>query len=103
MKIKKGDKVYIKTGKNKGEHGEVKKTYAEQERVLVEGVNLKKKHIRPKKKDEKGQVVEVAHPINVSNVQLICPQCGEKVRVGYERDDSGQKHRRCKKCEQLID
>jgi len=103
MKIKSGDKVYIQTGDDKGQQGQVKNVYPDQGKVLVEGVNMKKKHVKPKKEGEKGQIVEVAHPIEVSNVQLVCPHCGQPTRLEYHREKSGEKHRRCKKCGKIID
>ena len=69
--------------------------------VLVEGINLKKKHVRPKREGEKGQVVEIPAPMNVSNVKVICPKCGKATRVGYAVDKDA-KNRICKKCKQVI-
>ncbi len=71
MKIKKGDKVSIITGKDKGKKGQVIKAFPKESRVLVEGINLKKKHQRARKQGEKGKVVEMAHPVHVSNVKRI--------------------------------
>lgn len=71
MKIKKGDKVKVITGKDKGKTGPVVKAFPKDEKVLIDGVNLRKKHQRPRKQGEKGKVVEMAHPIHVSNVKKI--------------------------------
>ena len=71
MKIKKGDKVLVITGKDKGKSGPVIKAFPKTDMVLVENLNLKKKHTRPKKEGQKGQVVDTAAPIHVSNVRLI--------------------------------
>ncbi len=71
MKIKKGDKVKVITGKDKGKTGSVVKAFPKDEKVLIDGVNLRKKHQRPRKQGEKGKVVEMAHPIHVSNVKKI--------------------------------
>lgn len=101
MKIKKGDLVLIISGKDKGKTGKVTKALPKDLKVLVEGVNLKKKHARPKKQGEKGQVVQVPAPLNISNVKAICPKCGKATRVGYTVDKDIKK-RICKKCKQEI-
>jgi len=102
MKIKKDDKVIILSGKDKGKKGKVLKAIPRDDRVIVEGVNIVKKHQRPRKQGEKGQRIEVASPINVSNVILICPKCGKNTRVGYKVLENKEKARVCKKCGQEI-
>jgi len=101
MKIKKGDNVLITAGKDKGRTGKIIKALPRSLKVLVEGINLKKKHVRPKREGEKGQVVEIPAAMDISNVKLICPKCGKATRVGYaiEKD---VKNRICKKCKQII-
>ena len=101
MKIKKGDTVLIITGKDKGKKGKVIEAFPQQNKINVEGVNLVKKHRRPRKEREKGEVIEIPKPINVSNVKLICPRCGQSVRVGYRLAEK-KKYRICKKCGQEI-
>jgi len=105
MKIKKGDKVLIIAGKDKGAQGEVIQSAPRVGKILVEGVNLIKKHIpaeKTKKGGKVGQRIELPAFINVSNAKLICPQCKKAARVGYEITDKG-KHRVCKKCKQTIE
>jgi len=99
MKIKKGDQVLIISGKDRNKKGKVLKSVPKEERILVEGINLRKKHQKPKKSGEKGQIVELPGLVQVSNVKLICPKCGKAVRVGY-KSVAGKKVRVCKKCEQ---
>jgi len=101
MKIKKDDQVLIISGKDRGKKGKILKVYPDSERILVEGANLKKKHQKPKKQGEKGQIVSLPGPIPVSNVKLICPRCGKPTRVGYELTEKG-KIRICKKCKQEV-
>lgn len=109
MKIKKGDQVLIIKGKDKGKKGKALRSFPEKKQVLVEGVNIKKVHKRPKKTGEKGQIVEVSSPIYISNLKLICPKCGKPTRVGYNIVKSSTekqktkinekiKVRICKKC-----
>ncbi len=97
MKIHKGDTIKIRLGKDAGKTGKVMKIDSRDLTVLVEGLNLFKKRVRPKKKGEKGQVVALPRPLNVSKVMLICPSCKEAVRVGY-RIEGEKKTRYCKNC-----
>ena len=102
MKIKKDDKVIILSGKDKGKKGKVLKAIPRDSKVIVESVNIVKKHQRPKKQGEKGQKIEVASPIDVSKVMLICPKCGKNTRVGCKILENKEKVRVCKKCGQEI-
>jgi large subunit ribosomal protein L24 len=107
MKIKKGDNVLIIAGKDKGRTGKIMKAFPKELKILVEGINLKKKHVRPKKEGEKGQVVEIPAALDASNVKIVCPKCGKVTRIGYIIENpsagSGQvKNRICKKCKQII-
>ena len=101
MKIKKGDNVLIISGKDKGRTAKVLKAIPKDLKLLIEGINLKKKHVRPKRDGEKGQVVSIPAPMNASNVKIICPRCGKAVRVGYKIEGDNKK-RICKKCKQEI-
>jgi large subunit ribosomal protein L24 len=101
MKIKKGDTVLVISGKYRGKTGKVLRAFPEERKILVEGVNLIKKHQRPKRAGEKGQIIEMPSPIDVSNVKLICPKCGKATRIGY-KISGGKKSRICKKCGQEI-
>ncbi len=101
MKIKKGDNVLIISGKDKGRTGKVIKAFPKELKVLVEGINLKKKHVRPKKEGEKGQVVEIPAALNVSDLKMVCPKCGKVSRIGYTIDNK-EKYRVCKGCKQKI-
>jgi len=102
MKIKINDKVKILSGKDKGKTGKVIQVFPGNERVVVEGVNQMKKHMRPRKQGEKGQVIELASPLHVSNAMLICPKCSRETRVGFKLE-AGKKKRVCKKCKEMID
>jgi large subunit ribosomal protein L24 len=102
LKIKKNDKVIILKGKDRSKSGKVIKSIPKQNKVIVEGLNLCKKHKKPKKEGEVGQIVEIPKPINVSNVALICQHCNKPARIGYiiEKD---KKFRICKKCNKKLD
>jgi len=105
MKIKKGDTVLIISGKDKNRKGKVLEALSRERKILVEGVNLMKKHQKPKKTGEKGQIIQLPKPIDVSNVKLICSKCGKPARIGYKimSDSKNQKfkNRICKKCGQV--
>ncbi|MGM0439234.1 MAG: 50S ribosomal protein L24 [Patescibacteria group bacterium] len=102
MKIKKDDKVAIIAGKDKGKTGKVMHAFPKDKQVIVEGLNLMKKHVKPRKQGESGQIIEFPAPMDVSNVKLICPKCGETTRVGIEREGKNKK-RVCKKCKKQFE
>ncbi|MFH1643110.1 MAG: 50S ribosomal protein L24 [Patescibacteria group bacterium] len=101
MKIKKNDTVLIISGKYSKKTGKVLRVFPKEEKVLVEGINLKKKHQKPKRSGDKGEIITIPAPMQVSNVKLICPKCAKAVRVGY-RTEGGKKYRICKKCDKAI-
>ncbi len=96
-KIKKGDQVLITTGQDKGKAGKVVRVMPKEDKVVVEGLNLQKKNIRPQKKEESGQVVEYPAPMDISNVKIICPSCDQPTRIGFS-EEGDEKFRVCKKC-----
>ncbi len=101
MKIKKGDNVFIVKGKNKGSKGKVLRVFPAEQKIIVEGMNLRKKHIRPKKQGEKGQMIEQPAPLSVSNVKMICPKCSKPSRFGFTIIGD-KKYRVCKSCKGEI-
>jgi large subunit ribosomal protein L24 len=103
LKIRKGDKVQVLTGKYRGQEGKVLKSFPEGRRVVVEGVNLIKRHTRPSQENPQGGIVTKEAPIDVSNVALICDSCARVVRVGYRMDNEGRKRRVCRKCGTDLD
>ncbi len=101
MKLKKNDNVTVSSGKDRGKSGKVLKVFMDIDRVLVEGVNVRKKHQRSKKQDKKGEIITRPAPIHVSNAMLVCPKCGKATRLGYKVSE-GRKSRVCKKCSAEI-
>ncbi|MFZ5811057.1 MAG: 50S ribosomal protein L24 [Thermodesulfobacteriota bacterium] len=103
-KIRKNDKVIVTTGKDKGKVGRVLKLLPKKDRVLVEKVNMVKRHTKanPYAKTP-GGIVEKEAPLHISNVALLCDACAKPTRVGYKLTDDGKKVRYCKKCNQDID
>jgi large subunit ribosomal protein L24 len=98
LKIRKGDRVQILNGKSRGKQGKVLKSLPQEGRVVVEGVNLIKRHTRPTQENPQGGIVTKESPIDISNVALICESCNRQVRVGYRFDTEGHKIRICRKC-----
>lgn len=101
MKIKKGDLVKVMVGKDKGKTGKVERVYRKQNKILIPGVNLYKKHIKKNEKLPQGGVVELPRPIDVSKVMLVCPHCQKPTRVGYQLSGKN-KQRVCRKCDSKI-
>jgi len=101
MKIKKGDKVKLIYGKDKGKEGVVEKVYQKANKVLIPGINLYKKHIKKNEKMPQGGIIEVPRPLAVSKVMLICPKCKKPSRVGFLKERK-KKFRVCRKCKSKI-
>ena len=97
-KVHKGDIVKIISGNDKGKQGKVLSVFSKERKIVVEGLNIKKKHVRPKRQNQKGELVRVPAPFPVSRSMLLCARCAVPVRVGYKFTDSGKKIRVCKKC-----
>lgn len=98
MKIKKNDQIVMLGGKDKGKKAKVILVFPERDKVVVEGLNLIKKHLRAKKQGQKGQIISKERAVSVSSVALICKSCGKQTRLGY-RIEGENKIRMCKKCE----
>ena len=102
MKIKKGDLVKIMQGKDRGREGKVKKVLPKDNKIIVDGINIAKKHVKPRGKDQKGGIIKVERPLHASKVMVICPSCGQPTRIGYQVDKKGEKYRICRKCETVL-
>jgi large subunit ribosomal protein L24 len=101
--IKKGDNVLVLSGNDNGATGKVLKIFLENNRIIVEKVNLRKKSQRKSQDNPQGGIVEKEMPINISNVQLICNKCSKPTRTGRLKTDDGKSVRICKKCKEIID
>ena len=103
MKIRKNDTVLVITGKDKGKKGKVLFAYPEKERVLVEGINFIKRHMRATGQVKQAGIIEREATIQVSNVMLLCNKCNHPTRVGFHTLEDGRKVRICRSCSEVID
>lgn len=101
MRVKKGDKVKVLSGNDKGKTGEVIEVIPKTMKVVIKGVNIRKKHIKPKKQGEEGGIIPVECPVHSAIVAVVCPKCGKATRIGYA-EEKGEKVRVCKKCGAII-
>jgi large subunit ribosomal protein L24 len=101
MKLKKNDNVLIISGKDRGRKGKILEVLRREGKIVVEGVNMRKKHRKPRRQGQKGEVVEVTAPIDASNAKIICVKCVKPARVAW-RITAENKYRVCKKCGEEI-
>ena len=103
MKIKKGDNVIVIAGSNKGKKGKVIKAMPSEDKVIVEGVNFMKKHIKPSQQAPQGGIVSKEAALSISKVMLVCPRCSKPTMVRMKFLKDGKKARACKKCGELTE
>lgn len=102
--LRKNDNVLVVTGRDRGKRGRILRVIPGKNRLLVEGLNLVKRHTRPNPgRNIKGGIVEREAPLHASNVQLVCPECGVQTRVGHRVLGDGRKVRVCRKCDGVVD
>jgi large subunit ribosomal protein L24 len=100
-KIVSGDEVLVISGKNKGQRGRVRTNLIDKDRVVIESVNIVRRHMKQGRARQAG-IVEIEAPLHVSNVKLVCPACNSATRVGFREGTDGEKERFCKKCDATI-
>jgi len=103
MKIRKNDEVMVITGTDRGKKGKVHRAYPPDNRILVEGVNVTKRHMKPRGNTKQAGIIELESPIHASKVMLICTKCNQPTRVGARTLQDKSKVRVCKKCDEVID
>lgn len=101
--VKKDDTVMVMAGKEKGKTGKVLRVYPDSGRVLVENVNVVKRHTRPSQVNQEGGIIEKEAALAISNVMLVCAACSKPTRTGVRQLDDGSKARFCKKCNEIVD
>jgi len=102
MHVRKGDKVIVLSGEDKGKSGKILKVFPSRKRAIVEGLNLIKRHTRPSSRNQQGGIIEKEAPIHVSNLRVVCPGCGEASGIMRKRDEEGRIQRHCKACNETI-
>ena len=100
--FKKNDNVLAIAGRNRGKKGKVLAVYPEKGRILVEGLNFIKKHVKPSQKNPAGGIVEIESAFSLSNVMLFCPKCDKRTRAAHRLLKDGSKERFCKKCQEVV-
>jgi large subunit ribosomal protein L24 len=98
MKLRKGDRIRVIAGKDVGKEGEITRAYPESDRVIVDGVNIAKRHTRATGQTMQGGIIDKDMPLHVSNVAIICSSCDRTSRIGYRFEDDGTKVRVCRRC-----
>ena len=101
--VKKGDEVVVINGKYRGKRGKVMQVSPAEGKVIVEGVNIVTKHVKPRKRGEPGGLIKAESALYADKVQLVCPKCGRPTRVGHKTDSKGKKVRTCKKSDCLAE
>jgi len=103
VNIKKGDNVVVISGKDKGKKGKVLSVDAASRKVIVEGINMATKHVKPRKQGDQSGIIKQETAIYASKVMHICPSCGKATRIGYKLLDDGTKVRMCKNCSEVFE
>ena len=101
--VKKGDTVFVLSGKDREQKGKVLQVLPDENKIIVEGVNITTHHTKPHSRNQQGGIIKKESPIHASNVLLICPKCGKPTKIGKKLLDDGQKARVCKKCSVVLD
>ena len=102
MKLKLNDKVKVISGKDKGKEGSIVKVLSSVNKVVVAGVNIVKRHVKPGVLSKEGGIISMEKPVQVSNLMVVCEKCARPVRVGY-KEIKGRKYRVCRKCNEVLD
>lgn len=103
QKIRQGDTIQVMTGKDRGKRGKVQRVIPEATRVVVEGVNVVTRHLRPQPRLRQAGRVQQEAPVHLSNVRLVCAKCNKPVRVGFRFLEDGTKVRVCKRCHEVVE
>lgn len=103
LNIKKEDTVFVIAGKEKGKKGRVLFMLPSESKLIIENINIVKKHMKPNKQYQQGGIIEKESAIHISNIMLVCPKCNKPTRLGNRLLEDGRKLRTCKKCREVID
>lgn len=101
MKFKKGDQIIVTAGKDKGKRGKIEKMFPQEQKMLISGVNMYKRHMKARSQSQPASIIDIVKPLPVANIALICPRCSLPTRVGWTIEGQ-EKKRICKKCKAEI-
>lgn len=101
IRVKKGDNVLIIAGKDKGKQGTIERVFPKLGKIVVTGVNITKRHLKPSRKNPHGGIIDKLSPIDVSNIVVICPRCSQPTKMSF-KITAGQKMRLCRKCKESL-
>ena len=101
MKLRTNDQIIVVRGKDKGRKGKIQKVFPKEGKVLIPGVNIYKKHLKPRGEGKPGGIVDKVLPLSISNVAFWCSKCNQRTRIGWQ-ENKGEKNRICKKCGSMI-
>ena len=102
IRLKTGDKVVVLSGKDKGKEGKIVAVSPKEGKLIVEGVNIVSKHVKPRRAGEEGGIVKTEGALYACKVQLVCPKCGKATRIAHKIAEDGKKKRSCKKCGEVV-
>ncbi len=102
MKFKKGDEVVITIGKDKGKKGKIEAVFPKRNEVIVAGVNIYKRHLKPRGQGKPGGIVDLPKPLSLAKIALVCSHCGKPTRVGYQKGEDSTPLRICRKCKGIL-
>jgi large subunit ribosomal protein L24 len=102
MKLHIGDQVQVKSGKDKGKKGKVERVLPKLNKVVVAGINMSKRNVKPQSTTKQGGIIDIVKPISVGNISFVCPKCNLPSRIGFVVKNN-EKNRFCKKCNQIVD
>ena len=102
IRLKTGDKVVVLSGKDKGKEGKIVAVSPKEGKLIVEGVNIVSKHVKPRRAGEEGGIVKTEGSLYACKVQLVCPKCGKATRIAHKIAEDGKKKRSCKKCGEVL-
>lgn len=102
-KVRKNDTVQVLAGRERGKQGKISRVLPKEQRVVIDGVNIRKRHTKPRRQGEQGGIIEFPAPLHISNVAVVCAKCGRATRVGFRELADGTKVRYCKRCDEVIE
>ena len=102
MRVKKGDTIVVITGKDKGRKGKIRQVLPKDESVIIEGVNIIKRHMKPRGQARQAGIIESEAPVHISKVMIVCPKCNKPARLKANVSEDGKRMRVCSKCNEVI-